>query len=119
VYRWRLHANELRTKLGLKPGRVFRRTHNNEQGGSSPELPDVVWECEYPTMAARDADVTRLSGSDEWTAIEQHMDGLIREFRRGVYELDTAAMSGMALPSSDAPQHAQAQSLAQPLAQHF
>ncbi len=41
-------------------------------------MPDVVWECEYPTAEARAADFARLHANGEFNAVEAHMATLIR-----------------------------------------
>jgi hypothetical protein len=83
VYQWRLHASEVRARLGLAVGRVLRLTSTG--GAKDAELPDVVWECEYPNAAARAADLAKLDASTEFDAVEAHMRRLIRQFRRGVF----------------------------------
>jgi hypothetical protein len=85
VYRWRLHATEVRARLGLVVGRVLRRTPVSGADGEDAELPDVVWECEYPNAQARAADVARLGASREFDEVEAHMQTLIRRFRRAVF----------------------------------
>ena len=66
VYRWRLHASEVRSRLGLAVGRVLRRTPPPGRETADADLPDVVWECEYPNAEARAADVARLDASGEF-----------------------------------------------------
>jgi hypothetical protein len=87
VYRWRLHASEVRTRLGLAIGRVLRRTPASGADAEDAELPDVVWECEYPNAKAREADLARLDGSREFDPVEAHMQTLIRRFRRAVFTI--------------------------------
>ena len=48
VYQWRLHASDVRTKLGLPAGRVLKKLSGNT-------LYDVAWECDYPSAQAREA----------------------------------------------------------------
>jgi hypothetical protein len=43
VYRWRVHACDVREKIGLPRGRVFRRK------GDSATLPDVIWQIGIQT----------------------------------------------------------------------
>jgi hypothetical protein len=76
VYQWRLHASEVRARLGLPRGRVLFRQE------ASDTLPDVIWECSYPSMEARGKDVAVTSQSPEFHQVEQHMDTLIRKFDR-------------------------------------
>jgi hypothetical protein len=80
VYSWRLHASDVRVKLGLPRGRVLRRK------GDSTTLPDVIWECEYPNADARSSDVATTSHSPEFKEVEAHMDTLIRQFDRIVLQ---------------------------------
>lgn len=86
VYLWRLHASEVRTRLGLAVGRVLRRAPAlSGDGIGEADWPDVVWECEYPNLQARAAHLARLDASREFDAVEAHMKTLIREFRRGIF----------------------------------
>jgi hypothetical protein len=85
VYRWRLHASEVRARLGLAVGRVLKRTSAMGDDAKDADLPDVVWECEYPDAKARAADIARLDASREFDPVEAHMQTLIRRFRRAVF----------------------------------
>ena len=94
VYEWRLHASEVRARLGLPKGRVLRRVAQpaatTQQTGMKPDslnLPDVIWECEYSSIAERNSDVERLGRSPEFEQVEKHMDTLIRHFERAIFEL--------------------------------
>jgi hypothetical protein len=53
VYQWRLHASEVRAKLGLPKGRVLKKI-------TGDVLYAVAWECEYPSLEARESDVKVL-----------------------------------------------------------
>ena len=83
VFELRLHASELRAKLGLPRGRVLRRT--SAPKGEDNAGPDVIWECDYPSRAARQEDIARLSQSAEFDQVEKHMDGLLRKFDRAEF----------------------------------
>jgi hypothetical protein len=92
VYQWRLHASDVRARLGLARGRVLRRAPGQKTGDDSHEggqhdAPDVIWECDYPSPEARAADIARLDNSKEFDAVEKHMDTLIRDFRRVIFEV--------------------------------
>jgi len=87
VYRWRLHASEVRVRLGLAVGRVLRRTPTSGDEAENADLPDVVWECEYSSAEARAADIARLDASHEFDPVEAHMQTLIRQFRRAVFTI--------------------------------
>jgi hypothetical protein len=82
VYALRVHASDVRVALGLPRGRVLRRMHEAVDTDPSPPLPDVIWECEYPNVAAREADVTTLGRSEEFRRVEKRMDSLLRNFQR-------------------------------------
>jgi hypothetical protein len=90
VYRWRLHASEVRARLGLAVGRVLRLTPASGTDSGDSELPDVVWECEYPNAQARAADLARLDASREFVPVEAHMQTLIRRFQRAVFAVSGA-----------------------------
>lgn len=85
VYAWRLHASEARAKLGLRRGRVLRRIPAS-QPESGFVLPDVIWECDYPSDAARQEEIKRLADSQEFDQVERHMETLIRGFRRVMFQ---------------------------------
>lgn len=86
VYRWRLHASDVRVRLGLAAGRVLRRAPIVGSEGDS-DLPDVIWECEYTDTGARAAEVDRLSKSREFDGVEAHMSTLIRRFSRAIFSI--------------------------------
>ena len=80
VYQWRLHASEVRVKLGLPKGRVLKKVTGN--GG-----PSVIWECEYPSLESRENDVAVLDRSEEFKKVQEHMSTLIDKFERFVFEV--------------------------------
>jgi hypothetical protein len=79
VYQWRLHACDVRERIGLPRGRVLRRH------GESSTLPDIVWQIEYPNEQARLKDLQVRDQSPEFKAVRDHMDTLIRHFERGFW----------------------------------
>lgn len=81
VYEWRLHASEVREKLGLPKGRVLRRI-------SESSTAYVIWECEYASIEAREKDVAALDKSEEFRAVQDHMSALIDKFERTIWEID-------------------------------
>lgn len=64
--------------MGLAVGRVLRRVPASPGETEGTDMPDVVWECEYPTAEARAADFARLHANGEFNAVEAHMATLIR-----------------------------------------
>lgn len=87
VYRWRLHASDVRAKLGLLRGRILRRIAVAENVEDSLMLPDVIWECEYPSNEARLNERKRLAESAEFNEVKRHMKTLLRSFQRGIFEV--------------------------------
>jgi hypothetical protein len=82
VYRWRLNASDVREKLGLRRGRVLRRF------GDSAHQPDVIWECDYPDMKSREAELKTLESNPEFDAVMEHMNTLLDRFDRAIWEVD-------------------------------
>ncbi len=85
VYQWRLHASDVRVKLGFARGRVLRRINS----GDAKELPDVIWECDYPTTDAREREAAAVGAAPEFQAVQKHMSTLIRRFERGNYRVES------------------------------
>jgi hypothetical protein len=83
VFELRLHASEVRAKLGLRRGRVLRRISAPKSEDNAG--PDVIWECDYSSQAAREKDVARLSQSAEFDQVEKQMDTLLRKFDRAEF----------------------------------
>lgn len=80
VYEWRLHASEVREKLGLPKGRVLKRISGEHQ-------PFIIWECEYPSLEAREKDIKELDKSKEFKQVQEHMASLLEKFERSVWEI--------------------------------
>jgi len=80
VYQWRLHASDVRAQLGLPYGRVLKKL-------SGDATYFVVWECDYSSLAAREADVKALDQSPEFTKVQEHMGTLIQKFERNIWEV--------------------------------
>jgi len=65
VYNHRLYASEVRKNLGLKVGRVLLITKSDNESAH------VIWECEYPSIEAREKD-TQLLMESESLSLENH-----------------------------------------------
>jgi hypothetical protein len=89
VLEQRRHATALRLRLGLAPGRIFRKL---EGAG-----PDVRWECSYATREDYERDLAARAGSKEFTAARQQMHGLLERFERHLQQDvgDAADSSGV------------------------
>jgi hypothetical protein len=80
VYAHRLHASEVRKKIGLPAGRVLRKA-----GGDGRLLPDVIWQLEYPDQNALERDLKVRAESREFEQARATMRTLIDDFSRGFY----------------------------------
>lgn len=67
-------ATALRLRLGLPPGRIFRKL---EGAG-----PDVRWECAFATRADYERDMDARAASTEFAAIRLAMHALLERFER-------------------------------------
>lgn len=79
VYEHRMHAGEVRKKIGLPVGRVFRRV------GGTGELPDVIWQLEYTDQEALNRDLDARAQSREFDGVRVTMNTLTDKFARGFY----------------------------------
>ncbi len=81
VYQQRIHASEVRQKIGLPPGQVFRRV------GGTGDLPDVIWQLEYLNADAMKRDLDARAQSREFDQeVRVKMRTLIEKFSRGFYQ---------------------------------
>ena len=85
VLRQRLRACDVRDNLEIPRGRVLVR-----QSGSD-ELPDVVWELEFPDVDGHHADMAVRAGSAEFEAVRAGMRKLCRRFERPLFEIRGSA----------------------------
>ena len=76
----------MRAKLGLPTGRVLKKI-------TGDALFYVIWECEYQSLTAREADVKALDQSEEFKKVQEHMSSLIQKFERSIWEVTTPAAS--------------------------
>lgn len=74
----RRQASAVRVRLGLAPGRIFRKL---EGAG-----PDVRWECVFETRAAYEADMAARAASSEFAAARATMHTLTERFERNLQE---------------------------------
>lgn len=81
VYAHRLYASEVRKKLGLPVGQVLLRVSEDNNS------PHVIWQCEYPSEAARKEDIQQLDASGEFEPVMEKMGTLIDKFQRVIYEV--------------------------------
>lgn len=81
----RQHVSDLLEKLGLPRGRVLRRA------GGSPDQPDVMWECEYPSAAALEQALKSAQGNSEFEEARKYMGTLILKGERRDWEVPNSA----------------------------
>jgi len=93
VFQWRIHACDVRERLGLLRGQVLRRdvqatspVLNYRPEGAPSVLPDVIWQMEYQSEADRLAD-TKAASVPEFQEVQKHMSTLISRFERSVWRL--------------------------------
>lgn len=83
VLRTRLEASAVRRELGLEVGRVLLRT------GDADGQPYVVWECDYPSVQAREKDAAAAEGAPAFKAVQEKMGTLIARFERRVWSVQS------------------------------
>jgi len=71
-------ATDLRMRLGLPPGRTYRKVEG--------EGPDVRWECPFATRADYERDMAARAASPEFAASRQAMHALLERFERHLQE---------------------------------
>jgi hypothetical protein len=76
----RLEASAIRKTLGLPAGAVFLAQ------GDPGEGPTVVWECEFPTVEAREADRARAEAAPAFAAVQRRMRDLTVKVERLSWE---------------------------------
>jgi hypothetical protein len=86
----RREANACRARLGLPEGRTLILARGSDT------VPDVIWEIEFPDLAAWESDLEVLAASDEFTAIRTVQSSQLRHFERCAYEVDEVSVSSQA-----------------------
>lgn len=79
VLRTREEASRIRQKIGLGAGRIL--VQNTPKKGAAY----VIWQNEYETIGAREADMQARAESKEFEAIRAKMRTLIDNFERTVW----------------------------------
>lgn len=88
VYQWRLHASDVRVELGFPRGRVLRQFAEPDDRAPTA-WPDVIWECTYPSLEARQHDAKAVESTPEFQAVMRHMRTLIRRFDRQIWRVSS------------------------------
>lgn len=70
----RRRASEIRVRLGLPAGRIFKKL---EGAG-----PDVRWECVFDSRSDYDNDLAARGASEEFKSARQDMHRLLERFER-------------------------------------
>src|SRR5262245_679256 len=76
----RRKASAVRLSIGLPAGEIFVK----HPGGDGSE-PDVVWQCTFTNVAARDADLGARAASAEFENVRVRMRKLYTRFERQVF----------------------------------
>jgi hypothetical protein len=82
VLKTRLKASEVRRELGLEVGRVLLRTSAVDGHAY------VVWECDYPSIEAREKDAAAAENAPTFRAVQERMRPLIARFDRVVWKVE-------------------------------
>ncbi|MBC8793195.1 MAG: hypothetical protein C6Y20_16465 [Tagaea sp. CACIAM 22H2] len=91
----RRRACAVRRAIGLAAGRVFVRA---EEGAG--RVPDVTWECEFPTKAAHQDDLDARAASPDFEAVRKTMSAAIDGFDRVIVAEDDSALPNGMRPTS-------------------
>jgi hypothetical protein len=78
----RRKASAVRVSIGLPAGEIFVK----HPGGDGSE-PDVAWQCTFPDMAAREADLAARAASPAFESVRVQMRKLFTRFERQVFSI--------------------------------
>ena len=78
----RCKASAVRLSIGLPAGEIFVK----HPGGDGSE-PDVAWQCTFPDVAARNADLAARAASAEFERVRVQMRKLYARFERQVFAI--------------------------------
>ena len=81
VLQTRQNASRIRASIGLPRGRILRRINDAD------DLPDVLWECEFPDIAAHDRDMTARADSDAFEDVRSRMRTVASRFERTLWRV--------------------------------
>jgi hypothetical protein len=86
----RINASRRLIELGVPAGRIWvpvRDANNLRTGAEQSPLPDVIWECTYPSLAAREEFRARQEFDPRFHAIRTHQGTQLAQWLRKHYEL--------------------------------
>jgi hypothetical protein len=78
----RRKASAVRVSIGLPAGEILIK----HPGGDGSE-PDVVWQCTFADLTARDADLAARAASAEFESVRVQMRKLYARFERQVFAI--------------------------------
>lgn len=81
----RRDASRVRSEAGRPIGRILTPLVPGEG------IPTFIWECDYPDMAAREADTAWADSSPEFGAVRARMRKLLERFERIWCAVDAGA----------------------------
>ena len=73
----RQRASQVRSAENRPAGRILLPT-----GQQEGDTPTFIWECEYPDLATRQADLEWAAASADFAAVRAHMATLLEHFER-------------------------------------
>ena len=80
----RIHASDVRASLGHPGGRVLRRIGPTAKSGA--ELPEVMWQLDYPSLDTRRVEADAVTSTPEFKAVMRQMRSLVAGFERGIWQ---------------------------------
>jgi hypothetical protein len=94
ILKHRVHASDVRKQLGQPGGRVLDRLID-----PVGDLPEVIWQMDYPSREARRKDAEVVGSTAEFKTVMKHMSTLVRNFERGVWEVQEPLSDDAELPT--------------------
>jgi hypothetical protein len=82
VLQTRTLASQVRRQIGLDSGRILLRQSSDTEGTAY-----VIWEIEYPSIEAREADMAARAASPDFESVRARMRTLIDRFERTVWTI--------------------------------
>ncbi|MEN8249167.1 MAG: hypothetical protein ABFS32_09575 [Bacteroidota bacterium] len=81
VYLQGLIACSIRKKLGHSSGKILKLKSDTNN------MPDIIWQCEYPGMKSWKKDVDRLSKNSDFQEVIDEMNNLVKRYDKAIYEV--------------------------------
>jgi hypothetical protein len=86
----RIEASRRLLELGVPAGKIWvpvQGVNNVRIAAGADALPDVIWECTYPSLATREEYRARQESDPQFHAIRTHQGTQLSQWLREHYEL--------------------------------